>query len=1069
VDDATFLRNFARRDRVVLLADGTAIPVPTSLRDDPGRAGATFRINLISPEGTESGDRRTFLPGTIDHRELPLPLLWQWQLGDGHKNAVVVGRIDYIERLPDGLGNARGVFDSGPWGREAERMVRAGMLRGISGDYSSFSAQILEKNDEKKGRITDDKISVDRSRLVAATIVAKPAFEGCYIEVLDDEDQIFPDGIIEGPVQPVVVKAPVELMGRIAHLEQTAQEPIRLLASAAIERVNRHRLERERELAVARIRGQQNLVAAWRPHLSTSFLSAKAKAQPRDAKGRWIEIGSSVRWRFGSDHIGGVPRGAGSKKDLPNGAPYVTGRVKSFDANTGMYKIEPHDGSPEVNLAGKDIEVVKAVIPSSPDEAQKINSQLDDTTKKLLNDTSQKLGLPKLPDSYTKQEQKGTWKFAPDAPTAGKADAPQADAPDENKPAVPEEQLLEHAGEQKKGISDALQAAKSDDPAIKEVGLDRLSDLLGVEIESGPDAPKPKRGGTTTADREGPTPQSTSNGLIADREEMGRQLFNNLAGPNETWEKDGEKYMKAGDRLKKLQGSKLLSKKRKGWIGNTYGQDSERVKSKDERWAETWANRKNNQGVKKIDPSQVTNPLPKSVVPTPDGTLKSTVKPDVPAAPEEWSPPDLKDFRVQKLKSLKEGDWVRGSISGEGKDENFRVVADWDKEHPDEIWVESPDYSTAIPLTPESGALPTVTTKDVALAEQKIKLAEEQKAAQGNAVHKLGGDIAKAQQAKNAKTSAPEGGIDIGEGTAPDSSKTTVPQFGSNQSTKTVTPSDAPTNPPKAADAPAGSPATAHPANVSEAEAASAKKYTLNAYGPINNYLRTGQSSTNEKYSDDVIHEHVKNLDSLIAKSPSTKPAVLYRGAPASMFDNLQPGDELADMAFVSTTTDKSVADGGIEKTFMGDAALMELHAPAGTNMLDMDKAGSSMGESEFLLPRGSRFQVREIKTDDKGKKVIVADVLPPEKGNSGGGSDAGAGHGNPDAGGAAGAPDVAPAGPGHHDAGTSAEEVAKSGNLTVMAKAMFQNLHPDSNWDEADQAAWINAVKKAQETKNAV
>lgn len=390
MNDLTFLRNLARRGRVVLLADGSAVPVPLSVVDDESRAGGTFRINLISPEEIESGDRRTFAEGTVEHRALPIPLLWQWQLQDGHKTAVVVGRIDYLEQTPQGLGNARGVFDSGPWGREAERMVRARMLRGVSGDYSNFDAQVLEKVEPEDDRLLDDKIRVQKSQLVAATIVAKPAFEGCCIEMTDEpaDDEIdrdpddfdYPDGVIEAQV-PITASALIasgranlvirlERLERLETLYQT--EALTLTASAAKERVARHRLDIEREEAIARMSVHRNVTAAWKP-LSHAFLSAKAKAQPRDKMGRWIEMGSMVRWVMGTQ-IGG-------HKDAPGeGAAgrgkYMTGRVIGFNPTTKKFTVKPTDDDNEIALEGKDLEVVRAVIPDSPEQAKRIAADM---------------------------------------------------------------------------------------------------------------------------------------------------------------------------------------------------------------------------------------------------------------------------------------------------------------------------------------------------------------------------------------------------------------------------------------------------------------------------------------------------------------------------------------------------------------------------------------------------------------------------------------------------------------------------------------------------------------------
>lgn len=167
--------------------------------------GSPFTIPLVIPEGVETGDGRTFKKGAITLRELPLPLLWQIKTSDGHDGSVVVGRIDRMERTDDGIGNAHGVFDTGPYGCEAERMVRNGFLRGVSADLDKFEASEESPNDtaetksdmddlkdklkeelEKPEKIGGTKIKVDKARVMAVTIVPKPAFEECKIYIEED-------------------------------------------------------------------------------------------------------------------------------------------------------------------------------------------------------------------------------------------------------------------------------------------------------------------------------------------------------------------------------------------------------------------------------------------------------------------------------------------------------------------------------------------------------------------------------------------------------------------------------------------------------------------------------------------------------------------------------------------------------------------------------------------------------------------------------------------------------------------------------------------------------------------
>lgn len=203
------------------------------------REGARFMIPMLLPEEVETGDGRKFKKGVTTVRDLPIPLLWQINTDAGHDGSVIVGRIDSIERVGDepgveldddaiddgyagqpmsGWGNARGVFDTGPHGREAERLVRNKMLRGVSADLDMFEASVdapveaelaadedddekLEKIEEKKSStIKNDKITVTQARITAATLVAKPAFQEVTISLDEDTqfpEEIVPDGIYE--------------------------------------------------------------------------------------------------------------------------------------------------------------------------------------------------------------------------------------------------------------------------------------------------------------------------------------------------------------------------------------------------------------------------------------------------------------------------------------------------------------------------------------------------------------------------------------------------------------------------------------------------------------------------------------------------------------------------------------------------------------------------------------------------------------------------------------------------------------------------------------------------------
>jgi len=177
--------------------------------------GAAFKIPLVIPEDLESGDGRKFKKGAIEIRELPLPLMWQIKTDEGHNGSVVVGRIDTMERVENGIGNATGVFDSGAYGQEAERLVREGFIRGVSADLDQFEASqhtVELSEDEDNGKIGTDKLMITHARVMAVTLVPKPAFQECQIYLVSDdkkqEDSVtIPDGVYADEMDPIEASA----------------------------------------------------------------------------------------------------------------------------------------------------------------------------------------------------------------------------------------------------------------------------------------------------------------------------------------------------------------------------------------------------------------------------------------------------------------------------------------------------------------------------------------------------------------------------------------------------------------------------------------------------------------------------------------------------------------------------------------------------------------------------------------------------------------------------------------------------------------------------------------------
>lgn len=192
-------------DAAILTATGNHALERAGLLASASAVGATFSIPLVIPEDTESGDGRKFTEEAITWRELPLPLLWQIKTADGHQGSVVVGRIDHMERIEGGIGNAHGVFDTGAYGREAERLIRNGFIRGVSADMDQFEASeeaTKELQDDELEKLASPKILVNKARVMAVTIVPKPAFQECKIIIISDEpnnenqeEDMIPNGV----------------------------------------------------------------------------------------------------------------------------------------------------------------------------------------------------------------------------------------------------------------------------------------------------------------------------------------------------------------------------------------------------------------------------------------------------------------------------------------------------------------------------------------------------------------------------------------------------------------------------------------------------------------------------------------------------------------------------------------------------------------------------------------------------------------------------------------------------------------------------------------------------------
>lgn len=176
---------------------------------------------VLAPVGEPSGDGRILAAdGQYRFREFPLPLMWQESTLDGHDSARVVGSITEGE-VEDGKITARGIVFASE--EKVLELLEAGVIR-PSVDLCDMVASLDEDTDE---------LVVEAATVMAATLVAKPAFENVHVTVGDTrmvpedlvaaaavdlgayESHWFADPSLEGPT-PVTVTEDGRVYGHLA-------------------------------------------------------------------------------------------------------------------------------------------------------------------------------------------------------------------------------------------------------------------------------------------------------------------------------------------------------------------------------------------------------------------------------------------------------------------------------------------------------------------------------------------------------------------------------------------------------------------------------------------------------------------------------------------------------------------------------------------------------------------------------------------------------------------------------------------------------------------------------------
>lgn len=172
--------------------------------------------------------------------------------------------------------------------------------------------------------------------------------------------------------------------------------------------------------------------------------------------------------------------------------------------------------------------------------------------------------------------------------------------------------------------------------------------------------------------------------------------------------------------------------------------------------------------------------------------------------------------------------------------------------------------------------------------------------------------------------------------------------------------------------------------DVSELKAA-ILSYANNGYRPINRTLRSGVPGqlVGGINSNEHAKQHIAAMDVAMGMiAPIAKPMSFYRGisAPVELSEAfLTVGNKVADRAFVSTSTDKSITDRFAGKVIpdhegkehLGISAV--INVPKGFKAMNVTgTVGQHSGsyEMEYLLPRGTVFEVKKV-TKTNGPPVV--------------------------------------------------------------------------------------------------
>ena len=159
-----------------------------------------------------------------------------------------------------------------------------------------------------------------------------------------------------------------------------------------------------------------------------------------------------------------------------------------------------------------------------------------------------------------------------------------------------------------------------------------------------------------------------------------------------------------------------------------------------------------------------------------------------------------------------------------------------------------------------------------------------------------------------------------------------------------------------------------------EKEVDAIEHYTTGGYYDISSYLRRGNKRP--MYSSlEELESSIEEIDEALERSSIPQDVVVYRGTRTTHFQDVEVGDVIVDRSFVSTTTDRGLA----EEVYVGGkkSMLVEIKVPKGSKGAAVGSVSMfGSNEREVLLARDTAFRVDSINFTEEGVSTMTVTVV---------------------------------------------------------------------------------------------